>query len=106
MSTQSSMLAERVEHARESGDDLGELGQHSAAAQRPGVVHDRLEAQHVFALPALALDATGTGVPRLGLCGVVVGHAHSSCLPPIAAGFCCERVAGSRDAAAVAQWSR
>ena len=41
---------EPVDHAGQPADDVGELLQHPAGVQSPGVVHDRLEAQYVFAL--------------------------------------------------------
>ena len=40
---------EPVDHAGELADDVREVVQDPPAAQRSGVVHDRLEAQHVFA---------------------------------------------------------
>ena len=40
---------EPVDHAGELADDGGEVVQNPPAAQRSGVVHDRLETQHVFA---------------------------------------------------------
>ena len=40
---------EPVDHGGELADDGREVVQHPPAAQRSGVVHDRLETQHVFA---------------------------------------------------------
>ena len=44
---------ESLDDAGQPGDDLGELLDHPAAAQLRGVVHDRLESQHAFALSVL-----------------------------------------------------
>jgi hypothetical protein len=41
---------EPVHHAGQVGDDGGELLEYPTGVQRPGVVHDRFETQHVFAL--------------------------------------------------------
>jgi hypothetical protein len=41
---------EPLDHTGEPGDHLAEVRQHPTAARRPGIVHDRLEAQHVFAV--------------------------------------------------------
>ena len=62
---------EPVDHAGEPADDGREVVQHAPAAQRSGVVHDRLEAQHVFAfgvglqrqVPEVELEQ-GQVVPR------------------------------------------
>ncbi len=40
---------EPVDHAGQPGDDRREVVQDAPAAQRSGVVYDRLETQHVFA---------------------------------------------------------
>ena len=54
---------EPVDHAGEPGEDLGELLQRPAGAQRTGVVHDRLEPQHVFAFGvALAASTARSGL--------------------------------------------
>ncbi|HEV8652043.1 MAG TPA: DUF2314 domain-containing protein [Actinomycetes bacterium] len=48
--TQSRVVGEPLGHAPQPGDDLGELPDRPAAAELVGVVGDRFEAQHVFAV--------------------------------------------------------